>query len=79
MSDSLVILLHGVGSSGTDIGGLAPALAPALPNTKFVSPDGPGRFNAGHQWFCVTGVTTAYALVRQSGAPIGKNDFLGKE
>lgn len=24
-------------------------------------------------------VTTAYALVRQSGAPIGKNDFLGKE
>jgi uncharacterized protein len=24
-------------------------------------------------------VTTAYALVRQAGAPIGKNDFLGKE
>ena len=24
-------------------------------------------------------VTTAYALLRQAGAPIGKNDFLGKE
>lgn len=68
MSDSLVILLHGVGSSGADIGGLAPALAPALPNTRFVSPDGPGRFNAGHQWFCIDGVTTENRPARVAAA-----------
>ena len=88
MSDSLVILLHGVGSSGADIGGLAPALAPSLPNTKFVSPDGPGRFNAGHQWFCVTGVTTENRPARVAAARpsfdailsdiIGREGFAGR-
>lgn len=57
MSESLVILLHGVGSSGADIGGLEPVLAPGLPNTRFAAPDAPGRFNIGHQWFSIIGVT----------------------
>lgn len=57
MSDSLVIFLHGVGSSGADIGELGAALAPTLPGTKFAAPNGPGRFNAGHQWFSIVGIS----------------------
>lgn len=68
MSDSLVILLHGVGSSGADIGGLGPALAPTLPNTRFVSPDGPGRFNGGYQWFSIVGVTAENRPARVAAA-----------
>lgn len=88
MSDSLVILLHGVGSSGADIGGLAPALAEVLPNTKFVSPDGPGRFNGGYQWFSVVGVTTENRPARVAAARpafdtivsdiIGREGFAGR-
>lgn len=68
MSDNLVILLHGVGSSGADIGGLAPALAPALPEAGFAAPDGPGRFGRGHQWFSIEGVTAANRPARVEAA-----------
>ena len=88
MNDSLVILLHGVGSSGADIGGLAPALAPALPNTRFVSPDGPGRFNGGYQWFSIVGVTAENRPARVAAARpafdailseiIGREGFTGQ-
>ena len=39
--DSLVILLHGLGSNGQDLISLAPMWAKGLPNTVFVSPDAP--------------------------------------
>ena len=49
----LVILLHGWGADGNDLIGLAPALAPILPNAEFLSPDGPFPCDAGfgRQWF----------------------------
>jgi phospholipase/carboxylesterase len=58
-TDSLVILLHGVGSSGADIAGLADVLAPSLPAATFAAPNGPdpSSFGAGYQWFSVAGVT----------------------
>ena len=37
----LVVLLHGWGADGNDLIGLAPALAPVLPDAEFPSPDGP--------------------------------------
>ena len=40
-ADSLVILLHGLGSNGRDLISLAPMWAPELLNTVFVSPDAP--------------------------------------
>lgn len=40
-ADSLVILLHGLGSNGRDLISLAPMWATELPNTVFVSPDAP--------------------------------------
>lgn len=50
----LVILLHGLGSDGRDLIGLAPILAPHVPDTVFVSPDAPFPCDMapfGHQWF----------------------------
>jgi phospholipase/carboxylesterase len=57
--DSLVILLHGVGSSGADIGGLAGALSPSRSAATFAAPNGPApsSFGSGYQWFSVAGVT----------------------
>ena len=49
----LVVLLHGWGADGNDLIGLAPALAPVLPNAEFLSPDAPFPCEAGfgRQWF----------------------------
>ncbi|MBL8665772.1 MAG: dienelactone hydrolase family protein [Candidatus Odyssella sp.] len=49
----LVVLLHGWGADGNDLIGLAPALAPVLPEAEFLSPDGPFECDAGfgRQWF----------------------------
>lgn len=83
MSGSLVILLHGVGSSGADTLGLRQALSSALPETKFVAPDAPGRFSGGYQWFCVTGVTEENRPVRVAAARPSfdaiLSDIIGRE
>jgi phospholipase/carboxylesterase len=49
----LVVLLHGWGADGNDLIGLAPALAPVLPEAEFLSPDAPFPCEAGfgRQWF----------------------------
>ena len=52
----LVILLHGVGADGNDLIGLAPHWAKLLPDTEFVSPDAPYRYDMapqGRQWFSI--------------------------
>jgi phospholipase/carboxylesterase len=51
---SLVVLLHGWGANGDDLVGLAPYLAPALPDALFLSPNAPFPCDAnpmGLQWF----------------------------
>ncbi len=59
----LVILLHGVGSSGADLMPLAQAWRQALPDAAFVALDAPYPFDMdngtgdGHQWFSIAGVT----------------------
>jgi phospholipase/carboxylesterase len=57
--DSLVILLHGVGSRGDDIAGLAGAWGDLLLSTAFAAPNAPqaSSFGSGYQWFSVAGVT----------------------
>ena len=49
----LVVLLHGYGSNGDDLIGLAPYLARALPDAEFMSPNAPERsqLGFGFQWF----------------------------
>lgn len=59
MSDSLVILLHGVGSSGADMASLGDLWREVLPGTAFAAPDAPfaSDMGRGRQWFSVRGVT----------------------
>jgi phospholipase/carboxylesterase len=50
----LVVLLHGLGADGNDLIGLAPYLAPLLPDAEFVSPNAPYPCDMapfGRQWF----------------------------
>jgi len=59
MSKSLIIMLHGVGSSGNDLVPLGQGWRPELPDTAFAAPDAPFPFEhgAGYQWFSIAGVT----------------------
>jgi phospholipase/carboxylesterase len=69
-SDSLVILLHGVGSNGKDIGSLAQTWQDALPQTRFAAPNAPeaSSFGSGYQWFSVAAVTEENRPGRVAGA-----------
>ena len=53
--DKLVIFLHGYGSNGKDLIGLATEFAKILPNAHFISPNAPFEFEGlihdGYQWF----------------------------
>ena len=54
----IVLLLHGYGADGDDLIGLAPAWAPAMPDTLFVSPHAPFPCEGapfGRQWFGIYG------------------------
>lgn len=59
--DSLVVFVHGFGSSGDDLIGLAQVWQQALPTTYFVAPDGPETVPGmpanmpGYQWFDLAG------------------------
>lgn len=80
-ADSLVLMLHGVGSNGQDLISLAPLFAQALPGTKFISPDAPfpcdmvpQGYPDSYQWFSLQtrefdalleGVKGAYPLVEE--------------
>jgi phospholipase/carboxylesterase len=51
---SLVVLLHGVGSNGADLIGLADVLAERFPDTVFHSPNAPNPYDGAHfgyQWY----------------------------
>ena len=56
--DKLVIFLHGYGSNGKDLIGLATEFAKVLPNAHFISPNAPFEFEGfihdGYQWFSLS-------------------------
>ncbi len=55
--DKLVVFLHGVGSDGHDLIGLATDIATAIPNAIFLSPNAPFPYDAysmGYQWFSLS-------------------------
>jgi phospholipase/carboxylesterase len=58
-AESVAIFLHGYGSNGDDLIGLAPFFAQNLPATVFYSPNAPqpweGGFFGGRQWFSLAG------------------------
>jgi phospholipase/carboxylesterase len=54
---SIVIFLHGYGSNGEDLMGLAPYWRPVLPQTVFLAPDAPQPcpgVPGGYQWWALT-------------------------
>lgn len=52
--DAAVVLLHGYGSDGNDLIGLAPHWQAALPGALFVSPHAPTSTGmGGYQWFAI--------------------------
>jgi len=58
----LVILLHGVGSSGADLEGLGHFFQQVMPDIVFASPDGSQPFDGGpegFQWFSLAGINDA--------------------
>ena len=70
----LVILLHGVGSDGDDLLGMAPYFQKVLPDAKFVSPNAPFAFDmasAGYQWFSLQDMSPAARLAgTETAAPV---------
>jgi len=75
---SLVIFLHGFGSSGADLMGLANLWRAQMPDTRFASPDAPfpGVYGSGRQWFSVAGVTETDRASRVLGARAGFDSTL---
>lgn len=67
------MLLHGFGSSGSDMIALAPAWQEALPDTLFLAPHAPqrcGMMGAGYQWWGLSGFApSALAAGAASAAP----------
>ena len=70
----LVIMLHGVGSDGNDLIGVAPYFQKILPAAFFISPHAPFAFDmapTGHQWFSLQDDSLAARLAgAQTAAPI---------
>jgi phospholipase/carboxylesterase len=71
----MVIFLHGYGSNGDDLMGLAPYWRPALPQAVFLAPNAPQPCPGapgGYQWWALTDLSPAAraAGVRQSAAAL---------
>ena len=75
---SIVLALHGYGSNGQDLIGLAPEFAESLPDTLFVSPDAPFPCEAGFgfQWFSLRNWTPAAMLQGAENAVSLLNNFI---
>lgn len=77
----VVVLLHGYGSDGSDLIGLAPAFQAVLPDALFVSPNAPEACPGnpfGFQWFALD-YDSDRVTNRQHGLPLARPvlvDFL---
>ena len=72
---SMVVLLHGYGSNGEDLIGLAPYWREALPHTVFLAPNAPQPCPGapgGYQWWALTDLSRGgrAAGVRQAAAAV---------
>ena len=79
---ALVILLHGYGSDGDDLIGLAPYWAQALPDVAFVSPHAPFPCEmspVGRQWFSLGDRSAAAMLAGTRTAADILNGFIDDE
>jgi phospholipase/carboxylesterase len=78
----LVILLHGYGADGNDLIGLAPVLAPLMPDVVFYAPNAPQPCEGnpfGYQWFPVSRLDPALALAGARSAAPAVDAFLDEK
>ena len=70
----LVVLLHGYGADGEDLIGLAPVLAPLMPDVMFHAPNAPYPCEGnpfGYQWFGISRLDPAVVTAGvRAAAPI---------
>jgi phospholipase/carboxylesterase len=70
--EQLLILLHGVGASGSGMAGLAQMLRNEFPQAAVLAPDAPHPFDGGggfgRQWFSVAGIDEASRVERVAAA-----------
>ncbi|MBO6782553.1 MAG: dienelactone hydrolase family protein [Alphaproteobacteria bacterium] len=75
----LVVFLHGRGANGQDLIGLAPFIAPHLPDALFLAPDAPQPCDmapVGLQWFSLMERTPESIAAGVRSAAPAVNDFL---
>ena len=75
----LVIFLHGLGSNGDDLISLSDEMQDALPDTHFISPNAPFRFDMapfGYQWFSLADRNPARILSEMKIAAVPLNHFI---
>lgn len=78
----LVILLHGYGADGNDLIGLAPVLAPLMPDVVFYAPNAPQRCEGnpmGFQWFPVSRLDPKLALAGARSAAADIDAFIDEK
>lgn len=80
--EQLMLLLHGVGSSGAAMAPLAQALRAEFPQAALLAPDAPQAFDGaggaagGRQWFSVQGIDDASRVERVQAALPGLLDWI---
>jgi phospholipase/carboxylesterase len=79
---SLVVFLHGYGADGNDLIDIGRQLAPALPDTAFVSPNAPDPCDGapyGRQWFPLAAIEPHRLYAGTSQAAPARAAFLDAE
>lgn len=77
----VVLMLHGLGSNGQDLIGLAPPLSRSLPDVLFLSPDAPQDYDMappgfGYQWFSLKSFDHDFMLEGAREAEAGLNLYI---
>ena len=81
-AQQLMILLHGVGADGKDLIELAPHLGQIFPNSAFVAPNAPNRYDqglSGYQWISSGIRVEAEAVEAVKAAADRLNAFIDEE
>jgi phospholipase/carboxylesterase len=77
----IVLLLHGFGSSGSDLISLAPPWQQSLPDALFLAPHAPQRcsFGAGYQWWGLSDLSPSALAAGAAQAAPAIDEFIDRK
>jgi phospholipase/carboxylesterase len=77
----IVLLLHGFGSSGSDLISLAPTWQQSLPDALFLAPHAPQRcsFGAGYQWWGLSDLSPSALAAGAAQAAPAIDEFIDRK